>query len=779
MGFKDLSIRTKLILTFVTVGLGPLLVSNAVSYVESSKEIELNAAERAKLVTLMKSETIKSYFLTETNGIVDLSADRLTVAALDEFSAPFAAIGTGRSQDWDAKYRSELAKFYVEQFGKSYREKTKQSASAENIVANLDSATVVAQYDFIANNENPLGQKDVLVTPKRDGPYAKAHTKYHTFFRNYLQRHGLYDVFLVSPEGRVVYTVFKEVDFATSLTQGPWRDTGLARAFNEGMKLEKGKVFIADFASYKPSYEAPASFAATPIFNGEKRVGTLVVQLPLDRITLAAQNRDGLSERDEVLLLGSDLKLRADSFRNKATHTVAADFDPNSKVDVGSEAVKRASSGETGHMRNVSYDGLKTLAYYMPIKIENLTWYVVTELDEADVFAGLRKLTMISLAILAIGLVTVLVVAFAFGGSIAKSLKSIVDSLHHSSGQLSSASVQSATSATQLSEASTEQAASLQETMASIEEISAMVQQNADSATRAQSSVTANEAVVQEGSKGVDEMLVSIDEIRTTNEEILEQMENSNREFGEIGQIIAEIAQKTNVINDIVFQTKLLSFNASVEAARAGDHGKGFAVVAEEVGSLAQMSGNAAKEISEMLTGSVSKVDTIITTTKVRVDKLVEKGRSKIDEGRRTAERCRAALDKVTENARVVASMTVEIAHASKEQSQGVKEINTAISQLDQVTQQNATVAQQSSAQAEQLRRQADDLRAAVRGLVVFSEGSGTAKEEVVVTAPQEKEKSVASVVKVSTVKTPVPVPVKRVAGSDVVSSDDPRFEDL
>jgi methyl-accepting chemotaxis protein len=97
-------------------------------------------------------------------------------------------------------------------------------------------------------------------------------------------------------------------------------------------------------------------------------------------------------------------------------------------------------------------------------------------------------------------------------------------------------------------------------------------------------------------------------------------MHKTNENMADIVKSIAEIKTKTNVINDIVFQTKLLSFNASVEAARAGEHGKGFAVVAEEVGALAAMSGNASKEIAQLLDGSLSRVTVLADETKQRAD---------------------------------------------------------------------------------------------------------------------------------------------------------------
>lgn len=304
-----------------------------------------------------------------------------------------------------------------------------------------------------------------------------------------------------------------------------------------------------------------------------------------------------------------------------------------------------------------------------------------------------------------------------------RNMRVIVSILKQSSQQVSGASAQSASSATELSEATTEQAASLQETMASVEEISAMVSQNAESAAKTKNAVDTNQKVSEEGSKSVNEMLVAIGDIKQTNEEVLKQMESSNREFGEIVKIISEIGTKTNVINEIVFQTKLLSFNASVEAARAGEHGKGFAVVAEEVGNLAQMSGNAAKEITNMLSDSIKKVNSIVEQTKNKVDRLIEVGKDKIAMGQFTAQKCQKSLNEITENARTIALMIAEITQASKEQSQGIQEINKAISQLDQVTQQNSAVAQQSSAQAENLNSEAGTLTNAVDRLIVFVDG--------------------------------------------------------
>lgn len=786
MGFKNLNIRTKLITVFLSVGLLPLMVSNLVSYLNVDSELSRQAGETATFVAKQKANDVEAYFKASVETLVDLSDSPSVRAALEDFGRPFAnpLPDNEATRIATAQQKRGVEKFYRETFAPAYREKTGgRDVSAEEIVGQLDPLAILAQYDYIANNPNPLGKKDLMTLPESRNPYSTAHAKYHEYLRAHLNRHGFYDLFILNLDGRIVYSVFKETDFGTSLRTGPWAKSNIAKGFEESIKLAPGEVYIADFETYSPSYEAPASFAATPIFVDGKAAGSLIIQIPLDKISAVIGKRDGLGQAGETLLVGADMKLRADTYRSKTTHNVAAFFAPDSKVSVESPAVRRAQAGESGVMTNTSYDGVETLAYFSPIKIHNLTWYIVTELPTTEVYAGLHNLTWILLGILGVCSILIAVFAWIFGARVANTLRSITTMLDESSAQVSSASTQTAASSTELSEAATEQAASLQETMASIEEISAMVSQNAESAQKANTAVEVNQKSSQEGTQSVDDMLRSIGEIKETNSEILSQMEASNKEFGEIVKIISEIGTKTNVINEIVFQTKLLSFNASVEAARAGEHGKGFAVVAEEVGNLAQMSGNAAKEITGMLSDSIGKVNGIVERTKDRVDHLVEIGKDKIAMGEATAQRCRDALGRMNENAKAVASMITEITLASKEQAQGVQEINKAISQLDQVTQQNSAVAQQSSTQAEHLNAEATALSKAVSDLVRFVDGQTretNAQMNSVIPfksekRPQSKSPPQRGSNTVSSGRTN-----KLVAGSDVTpNNNDPRFEDF
>lgn len=421
-------------------------------------------------------------------------------------------------------------------------------------------------------------------------------------------------------------------------------------------------------------------------------------------------------------------------------------------------------------------------------ELDTLLHNRIESLRAGQIWAGVLSL---------LALISYAVFAYLFSRSLTRTLVSVIERLERSSVEMDAASTHSAATASVLSESSVGQASSLQETMASAEEIAAMVDQNAESAAKAKEVVEQNATATTEGSRNVAEMLVSISDIKATNDQILDQMESSNKEFSNIVKIISEIGDKTKVINDIVFQTKLLSFNASVEAARAGEHGKGFAVVAEEVGNLAQMSGNAAKEITDMLENSIRKVNEIVDETTKRVDELVEIGKDKISMGESTAQKCRQALERVAANAVTVTQMVTEISNASREQSQGVQEINKAIALLDQTTQKNSVVAQQSASQSAQMRAEAsnlsntvDELQRFVKGAAAVAAATAAApsrpasKRREGKTAPAGPAQPAGRVLpfeKGQPAKSRAArAPMKKVVGGEAIpSSDDPNFEEF
>jgi len=343
------------------------------------------------------------------------------------------------------------------------------------------------------------------------------------------------------------------------------------------------------------------------------------------------------------------------------------------------------------------------------------------------------------------GFIIALIIGVYMASSISRTMSQVASQLSSGADEVTSAATEISSTAEQLSASAVEQASSLQETASSIEEMSSMVKQNAANAARSSETAKGGQETAGKGKQVILEMLGAMGEI-----------DAANKEIGEVVKVISQIGNKTKVIDDIVFKTQLLSFNASVEAARAGEHGKGFAVVAEEVGNLAQMSGNAAREISEMLEQSLERVERMIQTSK-----------QKVEVGLNVGKRCGDVLDELVESVSDVNNMANEIASACQEQSRGITEINRAVTQMDQVTQQNASASQQSAAASEQLSHQAESLRISVEELMRLLNGSNRGNIIAVASEPQTRKASP----KVQTRRAQHQGPVSRLKKNDGVKA--------
>ncbi|MDR2735213.1 MAG: methyl-accepting chemotaxis protein [Spirochaetota bacterium] len=285
--------------------------------------------------------------------------------------------------------------------------------------------------------------------------------------------------------------------------------------------------------------------------------------------------------------------------------------------------------------------------------------------DNARVIFNTALITGILLFIISFGLV------FTIPRSIANVVRQITVLLRQDADNVTVHTKDLAAGSQTLASGASTQAASVEEIAASVEEVTSMVKQNADNATEAHTLVAAAQAAVDSTQKSMQRSLQANDDI---------------------SQASNETYKIIKTIDEIAFQTNLLSLNAAVEAARAGEAGAGFAVVADEVRGLSIRSAEASKRTAELIEQTIAKV-------RDGADIFRETGKS---------------IDAVVEHVHKVSQIVTEVASASAEQSKGLGQINVGISEMEKVIQENAAQAEQSAASTEELHTEAAEIMTSV-----------------------------------------------------------------
>ena len=416
--FRNLNLNVKLALAFFVIASISILIIGFLSYFKGKNSLEQESFNRLTAVREMKSSQIEDYFKEIRNQTITFSEDHTIVQAMGDLKAGFELLPeeVGYSNEQKIASEDRLKAYYQNEF---------IPRLDSNIINNADISTffpqaitsIILQDVYISNNPNEVGQKHYMERALNESKYNEAHAKYHPLIRSYLEKFEFYDIFLVDNNtGNIIYSVYKEVDFGTSLLDGPFANSNLATAFRAAQnRTDKDFVRLVDFKPYNPSYFAPASFISSPIFSGDKQIGVLIFQMPIQKINEIMTNRHewaevGLGLSGETYIVADDYTLRNQSRffiedRENYIEMIQEIGTPESTVNqiknfestIGLQTVRTpgteaALNGVTNTEIFEDYRGVPVLSSYKPLEIEDMHWVIMSEIDRDEAFSHVYDL---------------------------------------------------------------------------------------------------------------------------------------------------------------------------------------------------------------------------------------------------------------------------------------------------------------------------------------------------------------------------------------------------
>ncbi len=433
---NHLSIKSKLILMLLAVSSCSIFVTAYLGYRSGQSNLTNRVFSQLTSLRASKADQIESYFENIRNHTQTLSEDLMVVAATQEFKTAYRQL---EAYSVPAEVDKKIATYYRDEFLTRLAKTNEGTPVLESYTPKTPAARYL-QYHYIAANPNPVGKKHLLNAPGDGSEYSRVHARYHPIFRKIVEKFGYYDMFLLDPEGTIIYTAFKEADFATNFTTGPYSESNLAKVTAAVRQANtRDYVKIVDFDSYSPSYGAPAAFIAAPIFNKSEFVGVLAFQLPVDEINnVMTGNRnwksDGLGTTGETYLVGSDYLMRSVSRflaeDPKGYATTLRKIGVSEKIinkinkygtsileqKVQTEAVRQALAGKQGTQIINDYRNVPVLSSYAPLRVDELEWIILAEMDLSEAYAPIysfQKQVLISATLLML-LVTLIAMGLAY-----------------------------------------------------------------------------------------------------------------------------------------------------------------------------------------------------------------------------------------------------------------------------------------------------------------------------------------------------------------------------
>lgn len=551
--------------------------------------------------------------------------------------------------------------------------------------------------------------------------YNEIYDEIDPFFRRYVETYGYYDMFFIcAAHGHVMYTVSQESDLGENLSLGKYRDSGLGRLWEKVVR--SGKSSMVDFSPYAPSNNAPAAFIGTPVLDEQgKTYAVLALQVPAQQISEIVQEQGGIGESGEIYLVGEDFLMRSDLKKAEVSTLL------NSEYKVETEAARRGANDEAGTDIIENFRGTRVLSAFSHLELDetfgfDFEWTIIAEIAEEEALASVKTLTKRIVTASVILVLCACLLGYFLSRSISRPLTELaqkisrvadgdlaveivdnkrqnemgilvraagqmVDALREQTTTLSNSSSAIGASISQLSATASQLAASSNESSTTIAEVTSTAEEVRHTAhlsnEKAEDVTNLSMEMQSAAEKGHNCTVDTINGMQTIKEEmnyVAESIVKLSEQTLSIGEIIS-------AVNDLSDQSNLLSVNAAIEAAKAGEYGKGFAVVAQKIMTLAEQSKEATGQVKTILNDIQKATSNAVLAT--------ERGSKAVEDGERLSESAGDAISVLANQVESSSQAAGQIYASNQQQLEGMDQLAAAMENIKEAALQNSDGANQ------------------------------------------------------------------------------------
>ena len=622
---------------------------------------------------------------------------------------------------------------------------------------------------YIDENPYPTGEKDKLAAASDGSAWSAAHKNYHADFHSFQQRKNYYDIFLFDLNGNLIYSVFKESDFATNLLTGAYADSGLGEVFRAAAGLQRGEIYMTDFAAYAPSFGAAAKFVAMPVFDDSgTQLGVVALQLPVDEIANIISDSNLLGQTGQIYAVGEDGRARSNSLKPEG-HTLLE------KLPDLPQILAAASGVDTQFDDVPGLSGELVTAFTHKFEFLGTAWQLVLEQDSTEANAELIRL--LTIAIFQAIVVMAITIAIAF--FVARTLTSRIIALSTSVSEMANGDTETAVAQIKTGDelgdiaraierfrqqlfdgktaiANQETAAAAQsEVMQKLSDALARLSDGALDCTLESPFPPSYEDLRLNFNKSVTELAAIIDQLKPAARLIDRDADQMSENADQLSQrtenqaaTLEQTAAAMEQISTSVRETasgaqEIVNFIGSVQAQ--AEHGEKVGKETFDAMTHIQTSANEIAQIVQLIDDIAFQTNLLalnagveaaragdagrgfsVVASEVRalslrssdnaaqIRALITKSGASVKRGVELANDMGDAIKNILGGVSQVSDNIRTIAASAEEQAMGLTEMNTGITVLDKATQQNAALAEDTAASSRQLQQKAREMNSLV-----------------------------------------------------------------